>query len=211
MPERAPIGPHPLDLLELIGRTGALKATASLSALAGKPVENSYTRVRIVPIEQVPNLLGDPEQLIVGIVCQVRGDVSGRFVVVFPLADAAQLVHTLTGADWDAPAELDELELSALCEAANILASSYLGAFEALAGLAVAPSPPAAAVDMAGGVLTSAVLPLHEAGSEILFIEARFGEGSRELGGRMILVPTTQSLPRLLRAVAPEDGCASAC
>jgi hypothetical protein len=56
---------------------------------------------------------------------------------------------------------------------------------------------------MAGGVLTSAVLPMHEAGSEILFIEARFGEGEIELEGRMILLPSTKSLPTLLRAVGP--------
>jgi chemotaxis protein CheC len=64
------------------------------------------------------------------------------------------------------------------------------------------PSPPAVAVDMAGAVLTTAVLPLHEAGSEILFIEARFGDGDHELGGRMALVPTMESLPRLLAAVS---------
>jgi chemotaxis protein CheC len=201
MRETASIGEHPLDLLEKIGNTGALKATASLSALAGKPVENSYTHVRIVPLEDVPNLVGDPEQLVAGVIFQVKGDVAGRFIIIFSARDAALLIHTLTGSAWAPSEELTEMAISAISEAGNILASSYLAALESLAGLSVVPSPPAAAVDMAGGVLTSAVLPLHETGSEILFIEARFGEGARELGGRMILLPTTASLPRLLRAV----------
>jgi chemotaxis protein CheC len=207
------VGYHPLDLLERVSITGALKATASLSALAGRPVASSFPVVRIVPLEQVPNLLGDPEQVIAGVILEVSGDVSGFFIVVFPLADAFLLVNTLTGSNYslgtgpgetvaDLDAAFGEMEISAICEAGNILASSYLAALEDLAGLSVVPSPPVAAIDMAGAVLTTAVLPLHEAGSEILFIEARFGDDDHELGGRMALVPTTESLPRLLAAVS---------
>lgn len=203
MAQEVEIGEHPLDLLERIGNIGALKATASLSALAGNPVENSFTRVRIVPIEQVPNLLGDPECVVAGVMFEIRGDITGSFIILFSLQDATRLVKTLTGVHCEPENDFDEMGMSAICEAGNILASSYLGALEQLAGLNVVPSPPAAAVDMVGGVLTSAVLPMHEAGSEILFIEARFGEGEKELEGRMILLPSTKSLPTLLRAVGP--------
>lgn len=200
MGERAATREHPLDLLQSIGRIGAVKATASLSALAGKPVENSYAHVMVVPLEEVPGLFGDPEEMIAGIIFGVSGDISGQFVVVFPMQDAVGLIKALTGADCSLESELGEMELSALSETGNILASSYLAAIETTTGLAVTPSPPALAVDMAGGILTTAVVPMHEAGSEILLIEARFG-GERELGGRMILLPSTASLPRLLRAV----------
>lgn len=203
MAQKVETGEHPLDVLERVGNIGALKATASLSALAGKPVENSFTRVRIVPIEQVPNLLGDPECVIAGVVFEISGDITGSFVILFSLRDATRLVKTLTGMHYEPEHGFNEMGMSAICEAGNILTSSYLGALEQLAGLNVVPSPPAAAVDMAGGVLTSAVLPMHEAGSEILFIEARFGEGEIELEGRMILLPSTKSLPTLLRAVGP--------
>jgi len=157
--------------------------------------------VRIVPLEQVPNLLGDPEEVIVGVIFEVSGDVHGCFIIVFTIQDAFLLIRTLTGIECSLESDLGEMEMSAICEAGNILASSYLTALEQFAGLAVLPSPPAAAVDMAGAVLTSAVLPLHETGSEILFIEARFGGDGQELGGRMVLVPSTESLPRLLAAV----------
>jgi chemotaxis protein CheC len=195
-------GDHPLDLLERVSITGAMKATASLSALAGRPVASSFPLVRIIPLEEIPNLLGDPEQVIAGVILGVTGDLAGCFIVVFPLEDAFLLVKTLTGTECSLDADLGEMELSAICEAGNIVASSYLAALEHLAGLSVMPSPPAVALDMAGAVLTTAILPLHEAGSEILFIEARFGDGDHELGGRMALVPTTESLPRLLSAVS---------
>lgn len=208
MAERAEIQGHPLDVLQRIGNTGAMKATASLSALAGKPVENSYAYVRIVPLQEVPGLFGDPEQLIAGVIFEVRGDLSGQFVVVFQMQDALGLIRVLTGAECSLGVELEEMQTSALAEAGNILTSSYLAALEQTAGLAVSPSPPAVAVDMAGGILTSAVLPMHEAGSEILLIEARFGGDQGEVAGRMILLPSTESLPRLLHAVkgAGADG-----
>ena len=81
MAQKVETGEHPLDVLERVGNIGALKATASLSALAGKPVENSFTRVRIVPIEQVPNLLGDPECVIAGVVFEISGDITGSFEI----------------------------------------------------------------------------------------------------------------------------------
>lgn len=192
---------HPLDLLERVGRAGALKATASLSALAGRPVESSFPKVRLIPLEEIPSLLGDPEEVIVGVILGLSGDMSGRFIIAFSLQDAFLLIKTLTGTECSLDRELGEMERSALCEAGNILASSYLAALEQFAGLVVLPSPPDFAMDMAGAVLTTAVLPLHEAGSEILFIEVRFGDGEHEPGGRMALVPTTESLPRLLSAV----------
>ena len=208
MSDRTAAQEHPLDLLRRIGNIGAVKATASLSALAGMPVENSYSHVRIVPVEEVPGLFGDPEEVIAGVIFGVSGDVSGQFIVVFPMGDALGLIRALTGSECSMEGELGEMEVSAVAEVANILASSYLAAIEATAGLAVSPSPPAAVVDMAGGVLTTAVLPMHEAGSEILLIEARFGGSERELEGRMILLPSTESLPGLLRAVwgAAVDG-----
>lgn len=192
---------HPLDLLERVGRAGALKATASLSALAGKPVESSFPKVRLLPLEEIPGILGDPEEIIIGVILGLSGDMSGRFIIAFTLQDAFLLIKTLTGTECSLEHELGEMELSAVSEAGNILASSYLSALEQFAGLCVLPSPPDIAMDMAGAVLTTAVLPLHEAGSEILFIEVRFGDGKHEPGGRMALVPTTESLPRLLTAV----------
>jgi chemotaxis protein CheC len=192
---------HPLDILQQVGNTGAMKATASLSALAGKPIANSFSLVRILPIEEVPNLLGDPERIIVGVILEATGDILGRFLVVFPIENAIRLVSTLTGEECRSDGDLGEMELSAIGEVGNILASSYLTALNEMAGLEAMPSPPVLGVDMAGGILTSAVLPLHEAGSEIMFIEAQFGEGEKALGGRMILIPQSESLRLLLKAV----------
>jgi len=145
MAERTEIEEHPLDLLQRIGNTGAVKATASLSALAGKPVENSYAHVRILPLEEVPGVFGDPEEIIAGVIFGVRGDVSGQFIAVFPMRDALGLIRVLTGTECSLRSELSEMETSALAEVGNILASSYLAAIEETAGLVVSPSPPSLA------------------------------------------------------------------
>jgi len=207
MSHKVDTGEHPLDLLRRIGDIGAMRATASLSALAGKPFENSYAKVRILPVEEVPALFGDPEETIAAVIFSVGGEITGQFIAVFPIEDALELVGALTGSERSLDA-LGDMQLSALAEVGNILASSYLGALERTTGLELAPSPPVTAVDMAAGILTTVVLPMHEAGSEILLIEARFGGGERELEGRMILLPSTLSLPRLLRSAGDtgKDG-----
>jgi chemotaxis protein CheC len=201
MTTTARLGDHPLDLLERVSIAGARGATAALSLLAGRPVHSFFPTVRLIPLEDVPNIVGSPETIIIGIIFEVTKDISGCFMVIFPLDDGLRLIHTLTGTECDFDGDLTEMDMSAICEAGNILASSYLSALEQFSGLSVLPSPPAAALDMASAVITTAVLPLHEAGSEILFVDVRFGEGSDELGGRMVLIPTIESLPRLLAAV----------
>jgi chemotaxis protein CheC len=201
MTPTARLGDHPLDLLERVSIAGARGATAALSSLAGKPVHSFFPTVRLIPLEDVPSIVGNPETIIIGVIFEIAGDISGCFMVIFPLEEGLGLIHTLTGLECGFDTDLNEMAMSAICEAGNILASSYLSALEQFSGLSVLPSPPAAAVDMASAVITTAVLPLHEAGSEILFVDVRFGEGSDELGGRMVLIPTIESLPRLLAAV----------
>ena len=201
MTTTARVGDHPLDLLERVSIAGARGATAALSLLASKPVHSFFPIVRLLPLEEIPSIVGSPESVIIGVIFEVAGDISGCFMVIFPLKEGLSLIHTLTGVECDFDGDLSEMAMSAMCEVGNILVSSYLSALEQFSGLSVLPSPPAAAVDMAGAVLTTAVLPLHEAGSEILFIDVRFGEGADELCGRMVLIPTIESLPRLLSAV----------
>ena len=89
------VGEHPLDLLQRIGTMGAIQATASLSALAGKPVVNSYAKIKILPLEEVPGLFGDPEEVIAGVIFEVSGHVRGQYIATFLIRDALALVAAL--------------------------------------------------------------------------------------------------------------------
>jgi chemotaxis protein CheC len=194
-------GAHPMNLLEQAGRTGMEKATEALSALAGKTIVSSVQRVRVIPFEEVPLLLGDPEQVIFAVQLKISGDITGYFIMVFFFEDALRLINTLTCGNCQGFDDLGELEISAISEVGNILSSSYLHAIEDYTGLQVMPEPPFTAVDMAAGVLTSALAPLAEAGYEIISLEARFEEAGANTGGQMMLLPSAESLPRLLHAV----------
>jgi chemotaxis protein CheC len=201
MTKNAVVQENSLDLLERVGQSGTDKAAESLSALSGKSIGGFFVHVTVLPIENVPVLMGDPEQTVVAAVLEATGDFSGCFMVVFPLQDAFRLIGILTGTEGKTIEDLGEMELSAISEVGNILASAYLTALDEISGILSQHSPPTVVVDMAAGILTSALLPLHEAGSDIISIEARFGDSSRESWGRMILVPNVEALPRLLEAV----------
>jgi chemotaxis protein CheC len=53
--------------------------------------------VKIVQLEDVPELLGAPEEIVSATVMKLLGDVTGRTVQIFPRQAASALVGALTG------------------------------------------------------------------------------------------------------------------
>ena len=79
--------------------------------------------------------------------------------------------------------EFGEMELSALQEIGNILASSYLSSLSSLTGLSIMPSVPELAIDMAGAILSVPAIQFGEVGDSVLYIETGFFEGSTRVVG----------------------------
>src|SRR5690625_6711884 len=64
-----------LDMLKEIGNIGAGNAATSLSKLINKRVDMQVPSVKIVPFEEVMNIIGGPDQMIVAILFQIQGDI----------------------------------------------------------------------------------------------------------------------------------------
>ena len=155
-------------------------------------------------IEEMPYLVGDPAEIVVGVDFSITGAIGGYLLAFFSEDDASLLIDALLGIPGGAITELDEMALSALGEAGNIIVSSFLSSLEDLCALDVMPSPPAVAVEMAGAILTSAVLPLVEEGGQVMLVEAEIvpvGEATRQSAAcRILFLPTTTSWPILHQA-----------
>ena len=97
--------------------------------------------------------------------------------------------------------EFDEIELSALKEIGNILASSYLSAMSSLTSLSILPSVPDIAIDMAGAILSVPAIEFGKVGDTVLYIETEFSEGSTKVVGDFFLIPDVESYEILLKAL----------
>ena len=92
------------------------------------------------------------------------------------------------------------MDLSALKEIGNIIASSYLTALSTLTNMKIQPSVPYIAVDMAAAILSVPAIQFGQFGDNALFIETEFGD-EKEMQGYFILMPEQDSYEKILKAL----------
>jgi chemotaxis protein CheC len=195
-----------LDTLRELGNIGMGHAATALSQLMGRSVHLRVPQVSVADLDEVPALLGGAEQVVAGIILQMRGGARGNILLIFPEASVGRLVGDLLGPDTVDPLE-DPLGCSTLREIGNILASAYLSALGALLRMPLIPSVPRLALDMAGAVIDAVLIELGESGDQALVLETEFfGEGhEREpIRGHFFLLPDPDSLQVILAAAGGE-------
>ena len=196
-----------LDALCEICNIGMGHAATALNQMIGRPIELSIPETRLVPLCEVPELMGGAETVVVGIYLRIWGDIQGNMLLVFPRSSVSALLSMLTGGPPPEELMLSEVHSSALREIGNILASSYLSALERLLGRTLIPSVPGIAFDMAGAIVDCILIQLGEEVDQTLVIKAAFSGDAGTITGNFFLLPDPRSLRLILQAakVLAED------
>ena len=196
--------PNQLDALREIGNVGAGNTATALSQVVNKKIDMNVPKVSIIPIEDVPDLVGGPDALIVAIFLRVYGKAPGNILFLLPQKSAFYLVDTLMGREHGTTKKLDFMDESALMEIGNILSGAYLNAFFNFTHISMLPSIPALAMDMAGAILNIILVQLGQMGDRALVIETEFLAEDDGINGHFFLVPDPGSLGTLIKAVGVE-------
>lgn len=192
-----------LDALKEISNIGMGHAATALSQMIGQTVHLRVPHVTVTAISQVPEHLGGAEKLMVGITLQILGDARGSVMLLFPQDSAQRLLCSLLGHQEKALI-MDEMNVSALKEVGNILASAYLSALGNLLNKTLIPSVPMLAYDMAGAVVDYVLIELSASSDMALMVETDFaGEAGQNLAikGHFFLLPDPTTLDIFLDAV----------
>lgn len=190
-----------LDILQEIGNIGAGNATTALAKMINKKVDMGVPKVRILEFKEIGTILGGEENLVVGILFNVTGDINGMMMYVVEQRSAHTLVNILMGRDITSMGEFTDMDFSALQELGNILASSYLNSLSTLTRLKVIPLSPQMAFDMAGAILSVPAIEFGKLDDRVLFIESNIADGNESLGGYFILVADINSFKTILKAL----------
>jgi chemotaxis protein CheC len=193
-----------LDALREVGNIGAGTAASSLSTMTGQPVAMAVPRASVVTIEDVPEMIGSPEEVIAAIYMGVVGDAPGHIMFVMPLKVAHAVCDLLLGgmpAGDSGPTGFSEMQLSALQEVGNILTGSYLRALADLTGLHLEPTPPALGVDMVAALLGAVMSEVSRTSHLALMIDTAFADDVTASVGQFIYVPEPGSVGTVLRGL----------
>jgi len=189
-----------LDALQEICNIGMGHAATALSQMIGKTVNLNVPKVTLAGLDQVPDIIGGAEQVVVGIYLQIWGDFRGNLLLIFPRESAQNLNALLTGQPATSELILSEIHASALKEVANILAGAYLGAMGNLLGLSLLPSVPSLAFDMAGAIVDYILIELGQESDLTLVVETQFFGMGSTIRGHFFLLPDPNSLKLILEA-----------
>ncbi len=193
-----------LDALREVGNIGAGTAAASLSQMTGQRVAMAVPRVTIVPVEDVPDVVGGGERIVVAVYLRVIGDAPGHIVFIIEGDSAREVCTALTGGmqmGEPGPTGFSEMELSALQEIGNIMTGSYLRALADLTRLHLEPTPPALGVDMAAALLSSVVAEVATSTDLALLIETAFEDDDTPSVGYFAFIPEPHALGAVLRGL----------
>lgn len=198
------LSPIQLDALREIGNVGAGNSATALSQIINKRIDMNVPKVALVPIESVPDLVGGPDTIVVGVFLRIYGKAPGNVLFLLPQKSAFYLVDTLMGREHGTTKALDFMDESALMEIGNILSGAYLNAFFNFTHISMLPSIPALAMDMAGAILNVVLVQLGQMGDQAMVIETEFLAEDDGISGHFFLVPDPGSLETLIKAVGVE-------
>ncbi len=193
-----------IDALREVANIGAGHAATALSQMTSRRIGVNVPEIRIVRLEDVPELVGDAESPVAAVLMQTLGDAPGRTVQIFPATSASRIAGILLNRDQvDFPKGFGELEQSVLKEVANILVGAYLSALSDFLGMVLIMSVPVLAIDQAGAILSSTYLNFGEEADYVLCIDTQLtvAEQSDPLRAHFLLVPDMVSLRVILRAL----------
>lgn len=189
-----------MDILKELGNIGAGNAATSLASMISKKVDMEVPNVRVLDFKEVATILGGEENLIVGIYFELTEDIVGNMMFALDLKSAINLTNLLYNREKEGT-ELNDMDISALSEVGNILASSYANSLSALTGLKIFISIPLITVDMAGAILSVPAIQFGHIGDHALMIETVFIEDAKLVSGNFFLLPDPESFDKILKSL----------
>jgi chemotaxis protein CheC len=135
------------DALKEVANIGAGHAATALSQMTNKKIMISVPQVTVTPLEEVPEVLGDPAEVVAAVLMHMMGDLTGRTLLLFPESSAYALCDILLRRPIGTTTELGVMEQSGIKEVGNILSSAYLTALSDFMGMMLVPSVPSLVVD----------------------------------------------------------------
>lgn len=188
-----------LDVLREIGNIGSGNATTALAQMLNRKIDMSVPNVALLGFDHITELIGSEEELMLGILFGIEGDISGMMMFLMK-PDSAHLLTDILLCQENHTEEFSEMELSAINEIGNIISGAYLNSIAALTNLKIITTVPSMTVDMAGAILSVPAIEFGKIGDKVLMIQTQMGEGEC-INGYFLLIPDLDSYDKILEAL----------
>ena len=190
-----------LNVFREISNIGSGNASTSLAQMLNEIVDIGIPNSDLREFSDITNSYSSPEELVVGTVLQISGDLEGFIMVIMDVDSTLTLLSRLLGRKIECDKEnYEELykELNSVGEICNILCGTYLTAMSDMTGLTIDQSIPYFSVDMVMAIMNLLASLYGGESDSILCIETEFFTLDREIEGKYYFIPKVESCNTLL-------------
>lgn len=170
-------------------KKGMTNAISGLSQMVGRDFEIGSINIRQVPARDMPDLLGGPEKMVVGVYITFSGASNGHILLAHQPEFAYSILDLLLGNAPGTCKNLDEMSQSALGEMGNVTGTFFLNAIADSLGVLLNPSPPIVLLDMAGAILDIALSEILAERDDVFIAETSFHISDRTVEGKFLIMP----------------------
>lgn len=192
------------DVLGELGNIGTGNAVTALSQMLNRPIQMECPAVRILDFNQVSEYLGGIEELRVGVMLGIDGDLRGIFMFLLSEPFLKTMFAELLDTEITSICNMDEMAESAVSEIGNIMCCSYINALTKMMDVKVQVSVPDICVDMIGSLLSVPMIHFASLNDELLLIENRYHFGDLSMTSHILFLPEIDSLKRIFLALGED-------
>ena len=193
-----------LNVFRELSNIGSGNASSSLAIMLNEIVDIGIPKSDMIKFSDITNSYSSEEELVVGTVLQLSGDMEGFIMAIMKTDSALNLLSKLSGVEitcdrdnYDAVCE----ELSSMGEICNILCGTYLTAISDMTSLTIDPSVPYFSVDMVMAIMNLPISLYGPVSDSILCIETDFFTLDKEVEGKYYFIPKVESCEKLLASL----------
>lgn len=193
-----------IDVLREIANIGSGNAASSLSRMLGTSVNIAIPDIGIKGFNEALEVLGGPETIMVGTLLMLKDGIDGMMMFLMPIDVVCDLVNMLMFTDIKSHDEIDEMGYSVVNEVSNIMSASFVTAIAEMTGLAVDISPPEAALDMLGSIMSVPSIYFAKMSDTLLLIQNELEIEGKKTHASVLLMPDMPSLEKLMTSLGIE-------
>lgn len=193
-----------LNVFRELSNIGSGNASSSLAIMLDELVDIGIPKSEIIDFSDITNSYNSPEEMVVGTVLQLSGDMEGFIMVIMKVDSALNLLSKVS--NQEIKCDINDYnsvcnELSSIGEICNILCGTYLTAISDMTNLNINPSIPYFSVDMVMAIMNLPISLYGSVSDSILCIETDFFTIDKKIEGKYYFIPKVDSCNKLLGAL----------
>ena len=193
-----------IDVLREIANIGSGNAASSLSRMLGSSVNIAIPDIGILGFNEAYEVLGGAEAIMVGTLLMLSGAIEGMMMFLMPIDVVCDLVNMLMGSNISSHEEIDDMGYSVINEVSNIMSASFVTAIADMTDLPVDISPPEAALDMLGSIMSVPSIYFAKMSDTLLLIQNELEIEGKKTSASVLLLPDMPSLEKLMTSLGIE-------